>query len=108
MRLGDVANVIDDVENNRVAGWVDGERAVLLIIRRQPGANIIEVIERVKALLPALARLDLAGHRRRRSRSTAAQTIRASVARRRVHAGPQRGAGGAGGLRVPAQRARHA
>ncbi|HEY5678394.1 MAG TPA: efflux RND transporter permease subunit, partial [Myxococcales bacterium] len=56
VRLGDVATVIDDVENQRAAAWCDGERAVLLIIRRQPGANIIEVIERVKALLPDLAR----------------------------------------------------
>jgi multidrug efflux pump len=56
VRLGDVARVIDDVENQRVAAWADGVRAVLLIIRRQPGANIIEVIDRVKALLPEIAR----------------------------------------------------
>ncbi|MGE5048954.1 MAG: multidrug efflux RND transporter permease subunit [Deltaproteobacteria bacterium] len=56
VRLGDVATVIDDVENQRAAAWCDGQRAVLLIIRRQPGANIIEVIERVKGLLPDLAR----------------------------------------------------
>src|SRR5438105_11438797 len=55
VRLSDVASVIDSVENERVAGWADGQRAVLLIIRRQPGANIIDVIERVKALLPQLA-----------------------------------------------------
>jgi len=56
VRLGDVARVIDDVENQRAAAWCDGERAVLLIIRRQPGANIVEVIERVQTLLPDLAR----------------------------------------------------
>jgi hydrophobe/amphiphile efflux-1 (HAE1) family protein len=56
VRLGDVATVKDDVENSRVAGWADGKRAVLMIIRRQPGANIIEVIERVKGLLPQLSR----------------------------------------------------
>jgi len=55
VRLGDVATVIDDVENQRAAAWCDGERAVLLIIRRQPGANIVEVIERVNKLLPELA-----------------------------------------------------
>jgi len=55
VRLGDVANVFDDVENGRVAGWADGVRAVVIIIRRQPGANIIQTIERVKALLPSLA-----------------------------------------------------
>ena len=56
VRLGDVASVVDDVENQRAAAWCDGQRAVLLIIRRQPGANIIDVIERVKALLPELAK----------------------------------------------------
>jgi multidrug efflux pump subunit AcrB len=55
VRLKDVARVIDDVENQRAAGWVDGERAIPVIIRRQPGANIIDVIDRVKALLPELA-----------------------------------------------------
>jgi hydrophobic/amphiphilic exporter-1 (mainly G- bacteria), HAE1 family len=56
VRLGDVATVLDSVENTRVAGWADGRRAVLMIIRRQPGANIIDVIDRVKALLPQLSR----------------------------------------------------
>ncbi len=56
VRLKDVARVIDDVENQRAAGWVDGERAIPVIIRRQPGANIIDVIDRVKALIPELAR----------------------------------------------------
>lgn len=55
VRLGDVAKVTDDVENQRVAGWFDGERSVSVVVRRQPGANILEVIERVKALLPELA-----------------------------------------------------
>ena len=55
VRLGDVARVLDDVENNRSAAWSGKKRAVLLIIRRQPGANIIDVIERIKALLPALS-----------------------------------------------------
>ena len=56
VRLGDVAHVYDDVENQRAAGWCDGQRAIVLVIRRQPGANIIDVIERVKALLPEVAR----------------------------------------------------
>jgi hydrophobe/amphiphile efflux-1 (HAE1) family protein len=55
VRLEDVAHVIDDVENARAAGWFDGGRAVVLVIRRQPGANIIETVERVKALLPKIA-----------------------------------------------------
>jgi hydrophobe/amphiphile efflux-1 (HAE1) family protein len=55
VRLKDVATVIDDVENQRVAGWTDGQRAVLVIIFRQPDANIIETSERVRKLLPVLA-----------------------------------------------------
>jgi hydrophobe/amphiphile efflux-1 (HAE1) family protein len=78
VRLGDVARVQAGVENSRVAAWTDGQRSVLVIVRRQPGANIIEVIDRVKAMLPRLSesispaiRLSVALDR--------AQTIRASV-----------------------------
>jgi hydrophobe/amphiphile efflux-1 (HAE1) family protein len=55
VRLSDVAKVFDDVENNRAAAWTDGHRSILVIVRRQPDANIIEVTERVKALVPSLA-----------------------------------------------------
>jgi multidrug efflux pump len=55
VRLGDVARVIDDVEDNRVAAWTNGIRSVSLLVRRQPGANIIEVIDRIKRMLPSLA-----------------------------------------------------
>jgi hydrophobic/amphiphilic exporter-1 (mainly G- bacteria), HAE1 family len=54
VRLGDVAKVFDDVENNRLAGWIDGQRCVLMIIRRQPGANILSTIDGVKSALPFL------------------------------------------------------
>jgi hydrophobe/amphiphile efflux-1 (HAE1) family protein len=54
VRLEEVADVVDDVENNRLAAWVNGKRAVLVIVRRQPGANILETIERVEQLLPSL------------------------------------------------------
>lgn len=54
VRLREVANVIDSVENSQLAGWADGKRAIILNVQRQPGANIIEVTERVKALLPRL------------------------------------------------------
>jgi multidrug efflux pump len=56
IRLGDIATVKDDVENQRVAGWYDGQRTVMVQVRRQPGANILEVIDRVKQLLPELTR----------------------------------------------------
>jgi multidrug efflux pump len=56
VRLGDVADVVDGVENEHAAGWFDGQRAVVMLVRRQPGANILEVIDSVKALLPQLTR----------------------------------------------------
>jgi len=54
IRLQEVANVIDGVENDELAGWSDGRRAIIVSVRRQPGANVIEVADRVKALLPRL------------------------------------------------------
>lgn len=57
VRLGDVARVSDGVVNDRAAAWADGRRAVLLIIRREPGANVIEAVDRVRALLPELRTL---------------------------------------------------
>src|SRR5262249_36800344 len=54
VRLRDLGEVVDNVENVRLAGWVAGQPAVILDIQRQPGANIIETAERVKALLPRL------------------------------------------------------
>jgi multidrug efflux pump len=52
--LSDVAKVIDDVENTKLAAWANSTRAVILNIQRQPGANIIQVVDRVKQLLPQL------------------------------------------------------
>ena len=54
IRLSDVADVQDSVENLRNAGLANGKPAVLVIIFRQPGANIIETVDRVRALLPQL------------------------------------------------------
>ncbi len=54
VRLKDIGNVIDNVENVRLAAWVGQQPAVLLDIQRQPGANIIQTADRVKALLPKL------------------------------------------------------
>jgi len=52
--LTDVARIVEDVENVRQAAWTDRKPAVILNIRRQPGANIIQVVERIKKLLPEL------------------------------------------------------
>ena len=54
VRLGDVARVNDSVEDVRNAGLADGKPAAMLILFRQPGANIIETVAQVKALLPML------------------------------------------------------
>jgi multidrug efflux pump len=54
VRLTDVATVSDGVENAALAGWANGKRAVILNVQRQPGANVIEVADRVKAILPQL------------------------------------------------------
>jgi multidrug efflux pump len=57
VRLSDVASVIDGSENNKQAAWMNTVPAVILNIQRQPGANIIAVADRVKAILPQLQSL---------------------------------------------------
>jgi multidrug efflux pump len=54
VRLADVARVVDGVENAQLAGWANDKRAIILNVQRQPGANVIQVADRVKALLPQL------------------------------------------------------
>ena len=54
VRLSDVADVIDSVQNVRNAGYMDGKPSVTMIIFRQPGANIIETVDRIKASIPSL------------------------------------------------------
>ncbi|MDB4945774.1 MAG: Cobalt-zinc-cadmium resistance protein CzcA [Labilithrix sp.] len=79
VHLGDIAKVSDSVENERVAAWTNGNRSILMIIRRQPGANIVATNDRIKAVLPELATsispaidVDIAVDR--------TQSVRASVA----------------------------
>ncbi len=54
VRLEDVADVIDSTQNVRTAGYLNGKRAVTLIIFRQPGANIIDTVDRIRAALPSV------------------------------------------------------
>ncbi len=54
VRLNDVANIVDDAENTRLAAWANTMPGVILNIRRQPGANVIDTVDRIKALLPQL------------------------------------------------------
>ncbi len=55
LRLGDVARVENAAEDRRLAAWADQLPAVLINVQRQPGANVIEVVDRVQALLPQLS-----------------------------------------------------
>src|SRR5213080_2450956 len=52
VRLEQVANVIDSVENNKVASWFNGRRSVTMTIQRQPGSNTVAVVDAVRALMP--------------------------------------------------------
>jgi multidrug efflux pump len=54
VRLSDVADVLDGVQNVRNAGYMDGKPSVTMIIYRQPGANIIDTVDRIKASVPSL------------------------------------------------------
>ncbi len=54
--LRDVANVVDGLENNKVGGWYQGKPAIVVDIQRQPGANVIETVQRIKNELPKLQR----------------------------------------------------
>jgi hydrophobe/amphiphile efflux-1 (HAE1) family protein len=79
VRLGDVANVLDSVENDKIASRFNGTRSIILAVQRQPDANTVEVVQRVKDLvptfraqLPASVNLDVMLDR--------SESIRASVA----------------------------
>jgi multidrug efflux pump len=54
VRLSDIAAVVDDAENIRLAAWANRTPGIVLSVQRQPGANVIEVVDRIKALLPQL------------------------------------------------------
>ncbi len=54
VRMSDVATAVDDAENVRLAAWANDAPGIILNIQRQPGANVIEVADRIKALLPQL------------------------------------------------------
>jgi len=54
IKLSDIANVTDSVENIRAAGFLDGKPCVILIVFRQPGANIIDTVDRIIATIPVL------------------------------------------------------
>ena len=78
IRLSDVAETIDGAENSHLAAWTDQTRAVILNIRRQPGANVIETVDRIKKILPQL-QATLPGSINVKILTDRTTTIRASV-----------------------------
>ena len=78
LRLSDVATAVSEAEDARLAAWADTEPAILLNVQRQPGANVIEVVDRIQKLLPQL-RVALPANLDVRVMSDRTQTIRESV-----------------------------
>ncbi len=78
IRLSDIADVIDGAENSRLAAWANRSPAIILNIQRQPGANVIETVDRIKKLLPQL-RSALPGTVEVELLTDRTTTIRASV-----------------------------
>ena len=74
----DVARIVDGAENAKLAAWMNTEPAVILNIQRQPGANIIQVVDRINKLLPAL-RATLPASVQVTALTDRTTTIRASV-----------------------------
>src|SRR5512139_3846531 len=78
VRLSEIARVYPGVENERNAGWYNGARTIYLAIQRQPGTNTVEVVDRIKALLPGLEQ-QLPASVQLRIRSDRSVPIRESV-----------------------------
>ena len=78
LRLKDVAEIVDGAENERLAAWADRQQAVLVNVRRQPGANVIDVVDRIQAQLPKLTET-LPGSVEVAVLTDRTQTIRAAV-----------------------------
>ena len=104
--LSEVANVIDDVENVKQAAWMNLTPAVIVNIQRQPGANIIQVVDRIKKLSAAAAN-ESAGSGGRHG-SYGPHHDHSSVGeRRRIRTDADRGAGGDGYFPFPAEYSGH-
>ena len=78
LRLSDVATAVTEAEDARLAAWADTGPAILLNVQRQPGANVIEVVDRIQKLLPQL-RVALPANLDVKIMSDRTQTIRESV-----------------------------
>lgn len=78
LRLSDVAVAVTEAEDSRLAAWADTEPAILLNVQRQPGANVIDVVDRIQRLLPQL-KLAMPANIDVKVMSDRTQTIRESV-----------------------------
>ncbi|MBM3116230.1 MdtB/MuxB family multidrug efflux RND transporter permease subunit [Jeongeupia naejangsanensis] len=78
IRLGDVADVVDGAENDKLAAWADDRAALVINVQRQPGANVIATVDRIKSLLPQL-QAALPGALEVKILTDRTTTIRASV-----------------------------
>jgi hydrophobe/amphiphile efflux-1 (HAE1) family protein len=78
VRIRDIGDVIEAPENNLLAGWFNKQRAIILGVQRQPGANVINTVDRIKSLLPQL-QASLPPSIKVNIISDRTQTIRASV-----------------------------
>ncbi len=54
VRLGDVAEVLDSVEDDHVAAWFNNKRAIIIAVQRQPGSNTVKVVDEIRKLLPSI------------------------------------------------------
>lgn len=54
VRLSDLGRIVDSVENDKVASWYNGKRAIVLAVMRQPGTNTVQIVDQIKGVLPEL------------------------------------------------------
>jgi HAE1 family hydrophobic/amphiphilic exporter-1 len=78
VRVADVAKAIDSVENDKAAAWLDGTRTIVLAIQRQPDANTVEVVDRIRAVLPSIT-TDMPPSMTVQILNDRSQSIRASI-----------------------------
>jgi hydrophobe/amphiphile efflux-1 (HAE1) family protein len=79
VRIRDIGHAVSAAENNLIAGWYNNERAIILSIQRQPGANVVETVARIKKALPVLE-ASIPAAVKVNIISDRTQTIRASIA----------------------------
>lgn len=79
VRVRDIGRAVSAGENDLIAGWYNNNRAIILAVQRQPGANVIETVQRIKAMMPTL-QASIPADIRINVISDRTQTIRASVA----------------------------